>query len=127
MPTQVTTTGPLFSKFQTERTIDQFINAAVSEGGRRAEEVVDEIGYANFKNPTGNWRSHLQMRRPNKQTAETSVGNLVYGAWLEGVSRRNRETRFKGYFMWRKTTQRLQNEIVQIAEDVLRRYIRKLG
>ena len=48
-------------------------------------------------------------------------GPSVYGPWLEGVSSRNQTTRFKGYAMWRKTTQKLQG----MARTILLKYINK--
>lgn len=35
---------------------------------------------------------------------------VVYGPWLEGVSRRNQTSRFKGYHVFRTVRQRLESE-----------------
>jgi len=42
---------------------------------------------------------------------------VVYGPWLEGVSERNRSTRFKGYHLWRITRAHLS----RMAKDVLQK------
>lgn len=39
--------------------------------------------------------------------------------WLEGISKRNRSTRFHGYHTFRKTAKRLD----EVAEDVLEEYV----
>jgi hypothetical protein len=52
---------------------------------------------------------------------------VVYGPWLEGTSERNRSTRFKGYRLWRKTAQRLQDDAPKIAEAKLPDLANRLG
>lgn len=46
-------------------------------------------------------------------------GGVVYGPWLEGTGSRNRTTRFKGYFTFRRMTQKLNQE----AQNILRPYV----
>lgn len=50
----------------------------------------------------------------------------VYGFWLEGVGSRNRTTRFKGYFTYRRITQELRARAQTIADGVVRRYVDKI-
>ena len=50
----------------------------------------------------------------------------VYGHWLEGVGSRNRTTRFKGYFTYRRITQELRARAQTIADGVIRRHVDKL-
>lgn len=52
---------------------------------------------------------------------------VIYGPWLEGTSKRNRSTRFKGYRLWRKTRERLQERAPQVAEENLRLFIGRMG
>lgn len=46
-------------------------------------------------------------------------GGVVYGPWLEGTGSRNKTTRFKGYFTFRRMTQKLNQE----APNILRPYV----
>lgn len=46
----------------------------------------------------------------------------VYGHWLEGVGSRNKTTRFKGYFTYRRITQELRGRAQTIADGVVRRW-----
>lgn len=50
----------------------------------------------------------------------------VYGWWLEGVGSRNRTTRFKGYFTYRRITQELRAKAQTIADGVIRRYMDRM-
>jgi hypothetical protein len=45
---------------------------------------------------------------------------VVYGPWLEGVSSRNEQTRFKGYAMFRNATQQLERMKGGILEHRVR-------
>jgi hypothetical protein len=51
---------------------------------------------------------------------------VVYGPWLEGTSKRNRSTRFKGYHLWRLTRQRVQERAPEIAQAKIPELIAKL-
>lgn len=52
---------------------------------------------------------------------------VIYGPWLEGSSKRNRSTRFKGYHLWRKTAQTLDERAPRIAEAKMPELIQALG
>ena len=52
---------------------------------------------------------------------------VVYGPWLEGVSERNRSTRFKGYKLWRLAKQATAQQAPKIAEDLFPRYAERIG
>lgn len=51
----------------------------------------------------------------------------VYGPWLEGVSRRNAATRFKGYAAFRKSTQRLAGEVDRVAAPAVEAFIKDMN
>lgn len=55
------------------------------------------------------------------------LGNLVYGPWLEGTSNRNQTTRFKGYFMFRRTAQWLRRKAKRVARKHVERMVRQLN
>jgi hypothetical protein len=77
--------------------------------------------------PSGFYESHLR-------TVDLSADQIliddtaVYGPWLEGVSARNAATRFKGYRLWRKTSQYLDGTIIpEILQTRTPELIRRLG
>jgi hypothetical protein len=54
--------------------------------------------------------------RPAGQNWVISDGGVIYGPWLEGVSRRNQSTRFKGYHTFRLIAQLLAREAYVFVE-----------
>lgn len=113
--------GPLF--------VPGLPEAAVRAGVREAEEDLAEKGAEMvrvnldgvLKHPTGHYRS--SVRAEGDRVTDNGV---VYGPWLEGVGSRNRTTRFKGYFTFRRTTQELEARAGQIAEAALEPHLRRL-
>lgn len=55
------------------------------------------------------------------------ITGVTWAPWLEGVSKRNRSTGFKGYRLFAKTRLEMDQQAGQIAEDVLHRYMPELG
>lgn len=83
--------------------------------------VMDRTGRA-----TGHYQSEIQT--------STLLFNdikihdpIVYGPWLQGSSKRNRSTRFKGYRLWSKTRQLLQERAPEIAREKFREYASRIG
>jgi hypothetical protein len=63
-------------------------------------------------------------------------GQVIYGGiregeyswpWLEGTSRRNRTTRFRGYHTFRDTARDLDDQAAQVAEEKLQEYLPAMG
>lgn len=83
--------------------------------------VMDKTGRA-----TGHYQAELQAT--TLASGDILLHDpVVYGPWLEGTSERNRSTRFKGYRLWRKTRERLQERAPQVAEENLRLFIGRMG
>jgi hypothetical protein len=53
--------------------------------------------------------------------------NAIYGPWLEGTGSRNQTTRFKGYAMFRRTTQQLERESSGILQKRVQKSLGRLG
>lgn len=75
-----------------------------------------------LKHPTGYYSSNVTYEDPR-----IFDSGVIYGPWLEGVSSRNRTTRFKGYATFRKVKQQLQPVAVSIAERILRFHIGRMN
>jgi len=50
--------------------------------------------------------------------------NVVYASWVEGVSSRNKRSRFKGYFMFKKIFLELRKQ-PKWAEDIMKFNIKR--
>lgn len=72
---------------------------------------------------TGRFRQGIHSIHVGPLEAMIGDGGIVYGPWLEGTSARNQTTRFKGYGMFRKTAQRLNEK----ADAVLAAELRSAG
>ena len=72
-----------------------------------------------FKQPTGNYLRNVTTTN-RIDTTRVHVDNVVYGPWIEGTSRRNDETRFKGYRIFRKAAQAVDNRVGEIVADEIR-------
>ena len=57
----------------------------------------------------------------------TSKKGEVWWPWLEGTSKRNRSTRFKGYHTFFRTRLRLARELQALIAPQLAAYLRKMG
>jgi len=55
------------------------------------------------------------------------IRGVVFTPWLEGVSRRNERSRFKGYHLFRKTRLKVAREARKTADDELLKYIEEMG
>lgn len=77
--------------------------------------------------PTLQWFRHVRSVARADYHVATDSG-IIYGHWLEGTGSRNRTTRFKGYFMWRKTYQSMQRSgAMNIAQPIVARAVRALN
>jgi hypothetical protein len=78
----------------------------------------------------GNFRASLHEVRQSR-AAVTIPGPMIRGAtwapWLEGTSRRNRSTRFRGYHLFRDTARELDGLAEQIGERELAKVIADMG
>lgn len=71
-----------------------------------------------LRHPTGYYESHITITSEGNAEIVNDQG-IIYGPWLEGVGSRNRTTRFKGYFNWRRTKQALVTMSPEIVTRLL--------
>lgn len=80
-----------------------------------------------LRNPTGYYQSRIVVDRRTADTDLVHDSRVVYGPWLEGTSRRNAETRFKGYHTFRIVAQGMENRAVDIAREEVARLVAGLS
>jgi hypothetical protein len=118
--------GPIFSPGLTGSITDNF---TVEAKQRIAQEGVNlvraELRHV-LKNPTGYYESNVVTDLSISDMAVTDSG-VVYGPWLEGVGSRNRTTRFKGYFTFRRMGYKLQGRAADIAQQNMAATLKRLG
>lgn len=109
--------GPLFDG-RLEHAIAVGVEDALDDIVQRGVDLVRFRLHSVLRAPTGHYESRIQTERAGAERAVTD-GGIVYGPWLEGVSERNRTTRFKGYATFRRTTGELDRQAGPIAERVI--------
>lgn len=77
--------------------------------------------------PGHGYRSGAYSRAIRTSLNIINDSNMIYGSWLEGTSRRNSSTRFKGYRTFRTVGQALQVKAVPLVEGLLPRYLGQLN
>jgi hypothetical protein len=69
----------------------------------------------------GGFQASLRVLQagPQARIPAPAIRGVTWGPWLEGTSRRNQSTRFKGYHLFRKTRQELQRQAPGIGQREL--------
>jgi len=131
-------TGPLSrgsNRMMVRREVNGMIRDTVEAGVERLNEIlrprpagvfltVEQAGPG--KASTGHYRSNLHPTFGNLH-ARIDDNGVVYGPWLEGTSRRNQTTRFKGYSSFRRTRDWLDKRTLSIIRPRVARLVRRLG
>lgn len=118
------TSGPIFNG-QAPAIMEAYCREAETDVARHAYHLVRAELDTVLRNPTGYYESQVEVRSERGDAVVTD-GGIVYGPWLEGVGERNRSTRFKGYFTFRRVAQRISGMSGSIAERTLPKYLRRL-
>lgn len=124
---RVEVSGPLF-----DGRAKTVINAFMDEAKERVAQIgVDEV-HARLgrvlRHPTGVYQSRVVRERAGRFNDQVIHDQgIVYGPWLEGVSRRNQRTRFKGYATFRRVRLRLRKTATPEVEKILQRYLARLN
>jgi hypothetical protein len=117
--------GPLLEGMA-PRIVAEFIDAAQREVAAAAQAEVHLVLDQSIKQPTPYYETQITTERQAGDVVVHDRG-IVYGPWLEGVSERNRRTRFKGYAAFRRSAQRTQARVPQLVAVVHRRMMERLG
>lgn len=119
--TEVRTEGPFFDG-RHERSLSAAVEVAERAVADVGVNTVQRRLSAKLQNPTGYYESQIQTDRSVTGFVVTD-GGVIYGPWLEGVTSRNEQTRFKGYSHFRRATQELAQQAARIAEPVIDRAV----
>lgn len=120
----VNVSGPLFDG-RAQRAAHAAVEDAAEAVAQEAYDTVTRGLHASLRHPTGYYESRVHINRVSTTRVVTDSG-VVYGPWLEGTGSRNRTTRFKGYFTFRKARQRIETRAAAIAEPAVARRVREM-
>lgn len=132
MGTQVKVSGPVFDG-RAAHAVEAYTNELVKDLGEQGQNYIqiaandmDRSG----RGGTGRAAAGVKLYTSNLQAdivGETSEGE-VWWPWLEGTSKRNFTTRFKGYHTFRSVRGRLNKRSIPYARDLLSaRYIEEMN
>jgi hypothetical protein len=120
-----TVQGPLFDG-TAQRELVAFANTMVAAVADAAVEMVRDRLRSVLQHPTGRYEKAIHAV-PSGDSFRLTDSDVVYGPWLEGVSSRNRTTRFKGYSTFRKVRDELAQRAPSIAEKVLPPFLERMN
>lgn len=120
--------GPVVWDMSEAEIVRELDDITQDAAGAVAAQVYGRIGQnmkGSFKHPTGYYQSRVIKEKRPHAWAVTDKG-VIYGPWLEGVGRRNRTTRFKGYASFRRGMQQVSRQVPRIAGPVVDRGLDRL-
>jgi hypothetical protein len=117
--------GPIFDG-RARRYVDLWADDVEEEVAHEANQRLHSELHAVLRHPTGYYESHVRAERIGPDWRVTD-GGVVYGPWLEGTGSRNKTTRFKGYFHWRRVKSSIDRDAPDIARRMLPRLERRLS
>jgi len=124
--TDVTYSGEYFNDAEYDTAMHLFVEESQKDIADAGVETVHGLLQSSIQHPTGYYESHIQSVRYGG-AQQVDDDNVIYGSWLEGVSNRNDETRFKGYFSFRRATQTLQAQAEVLVQPALERLVGRLN
>jgi len=116
----VTVSGPLFDG-RAALAVRDWLDATKREVADMGVRELDAIVMDKTGRGTGHYQSMITTRVV-KYNDVLITDPVIYGPWLEGTSKRNSSTRFKGYHLWRRTRIRLRRDFKDVAQRKLDEY-----
>lgn len=114
--------GPFFTG-ATQRAIARALDDTLQDVTERGESITKRQLVPGHGLVTGTLRRSIAGQVVNSRQTLVKT-DVVYGAWIEGTSDRNKTTRFKGYRMFRKAAQALDRSWPRLLRKHLRRRMR---
>lgn len=115
-PLAVHLSGPLFDgrlDGQIEAMLGEMVYTSAAQG--YADVMLGLNAHIQF--PTPYYETQVNVARDGDGLVVNDRG-VVYGPWLEGVSSRNRTTRFKGYASFRRAADNLRRKLPTLLSPI---------
>lgn len=117
--------GPLFNG-RAIKIFDDFAKDAEKDIAKAALRGIKRRFHVKFRHPTGRYESNVKISSAGEGT-QINDGGIVYGPWLEGIGKKNRTTRFKGYHSFEEAANEIDGRAEDIAERTFRsKWLRRL-
>ncbi len=117
--TEVDEHGPLFRHAE-EIVIPEFLRDVEMEIAELGVVIVTHELQRVIREPTPiYWTRTRKYRRGGDVVIDDD--KIIYGPWLEGISEKNRTTRFKGYATYYRMRFKLNQQVQRLANDLFKR------
>lgn len=118
--------GPFFDGRKIERLLDEYRQDVERSVARRSKERWVSLLKSTIRNPTPHYWNQIDAV-PAGGSWKVWDRMVVYGPWLEGVGSRNKSSRFKGYWNFRKMSTEMNLQAGFIGERLLEAYVRRMN
>ncbi len=91
-----------------------------------AAQALADVQYnldRSIRHPTPYYETQIMVQQRRVDDWVVHDRGIAYGPWLEGLSSRNRTTRFKGYFSFRRAVQSAGQKAPQVVAPIARRFV----
>lgn len=124
----VKVTGPL-SDGTAAKAVADYTAAAAKAIADEAAARLRKFPMNKTGRSTGAFAARIEVRPRGSDYAVPAPmeKGVTWGPWLEGTSKRNSSTSFRGYGLFRKTAASLDTEATAIAERILPEYLPRMG
>ena len=122
---EVTLSGPFFDE-RADGIMQDLQHEAVTTVGQQAYADVMTNLDTSIRHPTPYYETQVRTENLGDSVKVNDRG-VIYGPWLEGVGSRNKTTRFKGYFSFRRAAQSVQEQVPKLMRSVVERAVRRLN
>lgn len=122
-------TGPLFDG-RAARAAQEWAEKTSQALGDEGVKMLRQVPMNKSGRATGAFQEKVQAvrRSPSEvRIAGPQERGVVWASWLEGVSKRNQSTGFKGYRLFRKTRQALDEKATEIGQRELEKLLPEMG
>ena len=123
---EISMSGPVLDG-RAQALVERFMESAVADISSVVIEKVQDRLNQKIQVPTPYYETQITMQRMDYNEIIVHDRGIIYGAWLEGVSRRNRTTRFKGYQAFRRAHDLVDGRKEVIVRDSLDILLRELS
>lgn len=118
--------GPLLGAAAGKHVLD-FNDDLLFEAGSLAIDSVQNTLNRRIIRHTPYYETHIQLFKESPNTAVVNDSGIVYGPWLEGISRRNQRLNWPGYWAFRLARARLERDLPRIADRMVQQLCSRLG
>jgi hypothetical protein len=125
---QANITGPI-GDGTADRALQDWAQAVAKALGDEGVRLLRAFPMDKTGRAHGGFQENLNVLQqgPVARIPGPQIKGVVWSPWLEGTSKRNQSTRFKGYHLFRLTRQQLQERAPQIGQAELDKVMPRIG